>query len=359
MMIKIQSVSLTSLTLTELETLCVAMGEPVYRAKQMLSWVYDKGATVFDQMSNLPKNFQRHCAEQYQVFQTSVGVITQTAYGTEKFLVHLYDGNVIESVLLREGKRVTACVSTQVGCAMACRFCASGLLGLERNLTTGEIVEQVLHMKKHLLPGEHLTNVVFMGIGEPLVNYDNVVSSIRIINADWGLGIGARHITISTVGVIEGIRRLAHEGLKVNLAISLHASDDVARSKIIPMNKKTGIKSLIAAAREYFEVTGRDVSFEYILIDGVNASKQDAESLARLLKGIQCNINVLPVNPVEEFNWRPPSQGAIEIFCNILEKHGLVVTIRKKKGSHINAACGQLRLQREKILWKSEGYFVK
>lgn len=359
MTIKTQNISLTSLTLAELEPICVAMGEPVYRAKQMLSWVYEKGATAFDQMSNLPKNFQRQCAEQYQVFQTSVGAIAQTAYGTEKVLVHLPDGNVIECVLLREGKRITACVSTQVGCAMACRFCASGIPGLERNLTTGEIIEQVLHIKKHLLPGERLTNVVFMGIGEPLANYDNAVRSMRIINAGWGLGIGARHITISTVGVIEGIRRLAHEGLKVNLAISLHASDDVTRSKIIPLNKKIGIKSLIAAAREYFEVTGRDVSFEYILIDGVNASKQDAESLAQVLKGIQCNINVLPVNPVEEFNWRPPSEGAIEIFCNILEKHGLVVTIRKKKGSHINAACGQLRLQRGKFLWKSEGYFVK
>ncbi|TVM03955.1 MAG: 23S rRNA (adenine(2503)-C(2))-methyltransferase RlmN [Candidatus Brocadia sp. WS118] len=358
-MYKTEIQSITNMSLSELEALCTSMGEPIYRAKQMLSWIYDKGAAAFDQMSNLPKNFQRRCAEQCQVFQTSVGTITQTAYGTEKFLVHLHDGNVIESVLLREGKRVTACVSTQVGCAMACRFCASGLPGLERNLTTGEIVEQVLHMKKHLLPGERLTNVVFMGIGEPLANYDNVVRSMRIINAGWGLGIGVRHITVSTVGVVDGIRRLAHEGLKVNLAISLHASDDVTRSKILPINKKTGIKNLVAAAREYFKVTGRDVSFEYVLIDGVNASKQDAESLARLLKGIQCNINVLPVNPVEEFNWRPPSQGAIEIFCNILEKHGLVATIRKKKGSHINAACGQLRLQREKILWKKERYFVK
>lgn len=358
-MYKTEILSITDMSLSELEGLCTSMGEPAYRAKQILCWVYDKGATAFDQMSDLPKTIRKQLAEQFQFFQTKVDTISQTTDGTEKFLVHLSDGNVIESVLLREGKRITACVSTQVGCAMACRFCASGLLGMERNLTAGEIVEEALHVKNHLLPDERLTNIVFMGIGEPFANYDDVVKAIRTMNAEWGLGIGARHITISTVGIIDGIRRLAHEGLQVNLAISLHAPSDIIRSKIIPSNKKTGIKNIIAAARDYFEVTRRDISFEYILIDGLNASKQDAESLARLLKGIQCNINVLPVNPVEEFNWRPPSQETMEIFCRTLEKHGLVVTLRKKKGSHINAACGQLRLQRHKFLWKNENYFGK
>lgn len=352
-MIKIQIVSIVGLSLAELEALCIVMREPIYRAKQILSWVYDKGATSFDQMSNLSKDFRCKLSEKHRVFQTNVDTITQTARGTEKFLIHLTDDNVIESVLLREGKRVTACVSTQVGCAMACRFCASGLLGLERNLTTGEIVEQVLHIKNHLLPDEHLTNIVFMGIGEPLANYDNVVKALRIMNAEWGLGIGARHITISTVGTADGIRRLAQEGFQVNLAISLHASDDMVRSQIIPSNKKTGVKNIIAAAREYFEITRRDISFEYILIDGVNASKQDAESLARLLSPIQCNVNVLPLNPVKEFNRKPPSLETIELFCKTLEKHGLVVTVRKKKGDNIDAACGQLRLQRHKILWKN------
>lgn len=350
---KTEILSITDMSLPELEALCTSMGEPTYRAKQILSWVYDKGATTFGQMSNLPKNFQKQLADQCQVFQTKVDTITQTENDTEKFLVHLHDENVIECVLLREGKRITACVSTQVGCAMACQFCASGLLGLERNLTAGEIVEEALHVKNHLLPDEHLTNIVFMGIGEPLANYDNVVKAIRIMNAEWGLGIGARHITISTVGIIDGIRRLAHEGLQVNLAISLHAPNDIIRSQIIPSNKKIGIKNILAAAREYFEVTGRDISFEYILIDGLNASKQNAESLSMLLKGIQCNINILPVNPVEEFDWRPPSQETIEIFRRTLEKHGLVATLRKKKGSPINAACGQLRLQRHKFLWKN------
>lgn len=351
--------SITHMSLSELEALCASMGEHPYRAKQIFAWVYEKGATAFDQMSNLPKIFQKQLAEHGQVFQTKIDTITKTIHGTEKFLVCLPDGNVIECVLLREGKKITACVSTQVGCAMACQFCASGLLGMKRNLSAGEIVEEALHIKNHLPTGERLTNIVFMGIGEPLMNYDNVIRAVRIMNAEWGLGIGARHITISTVGIIEGIRRLAHEGLQVNLAISLHAPDDGTRSKIIPSNKKTGIENLVAAAREYFALTRRDISFEYLLIEGVNASRQDAESLARLLKGVQCNINVLPVNRVEEFSWKPPSQEAIEIFCRTLARHGPVVTLRKKKGSPINAACGQLRLQREKIVWKSEEDFVK
>ena len=258
---KPQMLSITDMSLAEGEALCTSMGEPAYRAKQILSWVYEKGATTFDEMSDLSKNFRKQLEEKYQVFQTRVDSVTQTADGTEKFLIHLSDENIIECVLLREGKRVTACVSTQVGCAMACSFCASGILGLERNLSAGEIVEQALHIKNRLTSDERFTNIVFMGIGEPLLNYDNIVKAIRIINAEWGLGIGARHITISTVGIIDGIHRLAQEGLQVNLAISLHASDDITRSRIIPSNKKTGVKNIIAAAREYFSVTRRDISF--------------------------------------------------------------------------------------------------
>lgn len=358
-MYKMEIRSITDMTLSELEALCTSIGEPGYRAKQILSWVYEKGATAFDKMSNLSKNFRKQLEEKYQVFQTKVYSIIQTPDSTEKFLIHLSDENVIECVLLREGRKITACVSTQVGCAMACQFCASGLLGLERNLTVGEIVEQALHIENHLRHDEHLTNIVFMGIGEPLKNYDNVVKAVRIMNAEWGLGIGARHITISTVGIIDGMRRLAQEGIQVNLAISLHAPNDITRSKIIPSNKKIGIHNIVAAAREYFKTTRRDISFEYILIDGVNASKQDAEFLARLLKGVQCNVNLLPVNPVEEFHLKPPSQETIEMFCKTLEKHGIVVTLRKKKGNNINAACGQLRLQRHKFWWKKEELFVK
>ena len=412
-MYKMEIRSITDMSLSELEALCVSIGEQAYRAKQILSWIYVKGAMAFDEMSNLPNNFRKQLEEKYQVLQTKVDSIVQiteqpgcnqatplsplckggkrgdeiTTFqtpsqdkreeegknivkkkrllqdnkldGTEKFLIHLSDENVIECVLLREGRKITACVSTQVGCAMACQFCASGLLGLERNLTVGEIVEQALHVKNHLQHDERLTNIVLMGIGEPLKNYDNVVKAVRIMNAEWGLGIGARHITISTVGIIDGMHRLAQEGIQVNLAISLHAPNDITRSKIIPSNKKIGINNIVAAAREYFKATRRDISFEYILIDGVNASKQDAESLARLLKGVQCNVNLLPVNPVEEFHLKPPSQETIEMFCKTLEKHGIVVTLRKRKGDNISAACGQLRLQRHKYLWKKEELFVK
>ncbi len=358
-MYKIKIHSITDMSLDELEALCSSMNEPVYRTKQILFWVYDKGVTTFDRMSNLPAEFKRRMNEEYRVFQTKVETVTKTAGGTEKLLVQLSDGNIIECVLLRDGKRITACISTQVGCAMACQFCASGLPGLERNLNAGEIVEQILHIKRRLPPDEHLTNVVFMGIGEPLINYNNTIKAVRIINAEWGLRIGARHITISTVGIIDGIRRLAREGLQINLAISLHAPSDTIRSKIIPSNKKIGISNIIAAAKEYFSITRRDISFEYILIDGVNTSRQDAESLARLLKGIQCNINLLPLNPVEESNLKPPSKETIMMFCKILEKRGLVVTVRKKKGDDIDAACGQLRLQGINFYGKNEKFFVK
>lgn len=358
-MYRIEIPSITNISLAELEAFCISVNEPTYRARQLLSWVYNEGATTFDQMSNLPKEFRKHMNERYRIFQTKVDTITQTADGTEKLLVLLSDGNVIECVLLRDGKRITACISTQVGCAMACQFCASGLSGLERNLSVGEIVEQVLHIKRRLPPGEHLTNVVFMGIGEPLINYDNTIKSVRIINAEWGLGIGARHITISTVGIIDAIRRLAQEGLQINLAISLHAANDTVRSKIIPSNKKTGILKIITAAKEYFSITRRDISFEYILIDGINASKQDAESLSRLLKGIQCNINILPLNPVEESCFKPPSRQSTITFCKILENHGYTVTVRKKKGDGIDAACGQLRLQSINFYGKNEKFVVK
>lgn len=340
--------SFTGMSLEELQELCKSIGEPVYRARQILLWIYKKGATSFEQMHNLPERLREELEKKNLLFQTEVDTVAKTIDGTEKLEIRLFDGNIIESVLLRNRRKVTACVSTQVGCAMTCSFCASGQLGLERNLDTGEIIEQTLHIKNHLHQNESLTSIVFMGIGEPLANYDNVIKSLKIMNADWGLGISMRHITVSTVGIVTGIRRLARERLKINLAISLHASDDSTRSGIIPSNKKNSIRNILAAAREYFRATHRDISFEYTLIEGINSSVQDANALARLLKGIRCIINILPLNPIEECELRPPDRKTVETFCNILKRNGMVVTLRKKKGDDVNAACGQLRLQRYK-----------
>lgn len=345
---KLQCISITEMHLSETMELCISSGEHSYRGKQMLSWIYDKGATQFSQMSDIPTSFRERLAATYQVFQSKIFTINTSHDGTEKFLIQLPDNNFIECVLLRDGKRKTVCVSTQVGCAMDCKFCASGILGLKRNLNTGEIIEQVLHIKNHLPSSEHITNIVFMGIGEPLANYENVIKAVRIINADWGLGIGARNITISTVGIIPGIRRLSKEGLKVNLAISLHAPNDTVRDKIVPSNKKTGLKNIIDAAQEYFNATHRDISFEYTIINGINDSIQDAHSLAQMLKGVQCNVNILPLNPIKEYSLAPPSQKKAEMFCTILNNHGIVATVRQKKGSKVNAACGQLRLQTQR-----------
>ncbi len=351
---KLPFTSITELDLSESEELCRSLGEPSYRGKQILSWMYKKGATDFNQMSDIPLPFREKLEKSYPVFQTKIHTINSSQDGTEKFLIHLPDNNLIECVLLRDGKRRTACVSTQVGCAMGCSFCASGVLGLTRNLKTGEIIEQVLHIKNHLHANEHITNIVFMGIGEPLANYDKVIKALRIMNADWGLAIGARNITISTVGLIEGIRRLAKEGIKVNLAISLHASNDTTRNKIVPSNSKTGIKNILGAAQEYFNATHRDISFEYTMIDGINDSKQDAKLLAQILKGVQCNVNILPVNPIKEGNFAPPAQKTVETFCAVLKNHGVVATVRQRRGINVNAACGQLRLQIQKSCYEEK-----
>ncbi|MCF6147553.1 MAG: 23S rRNA (adenine(2503)-C(2))-methyltransferase RlmN [Candidatus Kuenenia sp.] len=344
----LQFTSITELNLSEMVEFCASLEGPSYRGEQIFSWIYNKGATSFNQMSNIPVSFREQLAVKCRIFQTKMHIITASKDKTEKFLLRLPDNNFIECVLLRDGKRNTVCVSTQVGCAMDCKFCASGILGLKRSLNTGEIIEQILHIKNHLPSNEHITNIVFMGIGEPLANYENVIKALRIINADWGLGIGARNITISTVGVIDGIRRLSREGLKVNLAISLHAPNDAIRNIIVPSNKKTGLRNIIAVAREYFNATRRDICFEYTIIEGINDSKQDAKLLAQTLKGVQCNINILPLNPVKEYNLTPPSPEAVEAFCSILRNHGIVATVRQKKGNNVNAACGQLRLRIQK-----------
>lgn len=335
---------LTNMLLSEIEETCASLNEERYHARQICSWIYTHRVHSLDEMTNIPKSLRSLLHEKYPLFQSKIKTVAWDVDGTEKFLICLHDDNIIESVLIRDRQRITACISSQVGCASACGFCASGLHGLVRNLSAGEIVEQLLHIKNSLPSKQRITNVVLMGIGEPLANYDNVLKAIRIINADWGLGIGARKITVSTIGIIKGIRRLAAEGLQINLSISLHAPNDTIRNLIVPANNGTGIRNILTSANEYFEKTGREITFEYVLIDGVNASPENAKELAERLKNYQCNINVIPLNPVPEFPYRPPSEKKIEAFCAILEKAGLNVNLRRKKGCGINAACGQLRL---------------
>jgi 23S rRNA (adenine2503-C2)-methyltransferase len=343
-----EPLSITDMLLSEIET-CASLTEKRYHARQICSWIYKHGAHSFEEMTNIPNPIRSLLNEKYPPFQSKIETVAKDLDGTEKFLIRLHDDNIVESVLIRDRKRITVCISSQVGCASACRFCASGIHGLVRNLSTGEIVEQLLHIKNSLPNGQGITNVVLMGIGEPLANYDNVLKAIRIINADWALGIGARRITISTIGLVNGIGRLANEGLQINLSVSLHAPNDTIRNQIVPANKGTGIRNILTAAREYFEKTGREVTFEYVLIDGVNSSPENAKELAERLKDYQCNINVIPLNPVPEFTYRPPSKEKIEVFCTILKRAGLNVNLRRKKGSGINAACGQLKAEVGKL----------
>ncbi len=339
---------ITSMSLSEIEEICASLNEERYHAGQICSWIYKHGVHSFNEMTNIPKPLRSLLNEKYSIFQSKIETVAKDADGTEKFLIRLHDDNIIECVLIRDRQRLTVCLSSQVGCASACGFCASGLHGLVRNLQAGEIVEQLLHIKNSLAGEQKINNVVLMGIGEPLANYDNVLKAIRIINADWGLGIGARKITVSTIGLINGIKRLANEGLQINLSISLHAPNDTIRNLIVPTNKGTGIRNILLTTQEYFEKTGREVTFEYVLIDGVNSSPENAKELAERLKNYQCNINVIPLNPVPEFAYKPPSEKKVEAFCTILEKAGLNVNLRRKKGSGINAACGQLRLEFKK-----------
>jgi len=268
--------------------------------------------------------------------------------GTEKSLFALKDNNSIETVSIPAKDRITACISTQAGCKFACRFCASGQLGFKRNLTTAEIIEQALFLKQNTKK-EKLTHIVFMGIGEPLDNYENVLKAIRIINSTYALGIGARRITISTCGIIPAIDRLSQEGLQIELSISLHAAIDKTRTQILPVNKKYPLKDLISSCKRYIDNTGRQITFEYVLIKGINSDLQNAQILSTILSGLELyKVNLIPCNPVKKYKLEPPNKLEALLFRDCLLKHGINVTIRRSRGEDIEAACGQLRLGYEK-----------
>ena len=318
-------------------------GQPAMRARQVRRWLIAGRAESFGQMTDLPRELRTALADHFAALGTSIAHHAEADDGTHKLLLRLPDGQTVECVLIQEDDRHTACISTQVGCGMGCVFCASGLNGVARNLTRGEILEQLLRLR-NLLPQEgRLTHIVVMGMGEPLANLDSLAAGLEDAGAKDGLGIGARHVTISTVGLPAKIRRLADLGKQYHLAVSLHAPNDALRTRIVPTNDQTGLPGILEAAAYFFEKTGRQVTFEYVLLDGINDRAEHADELAALLRGRHAHVNLIPFNDVEGLPYRRPSDEALQAFVSRLRRGGLSVKVRKRKGSAIDAACGQLR----------------
>jgi 23S rRNA (adenine2503-C2)-methyltransferase len=340
-----------ALLLEEIETYLATLNERPYRAKQVVDWLYEKRAGSFAEMSDLPQALRERLEGEFGFENIETVRILGSKDTTRKFLFRLGDGNLIESVLIPaspalygdRSDRRTICVSTQVGCAYGCRFCASGLDGFSRNLDASEIVQQLLAVEK--ASGERIDNVVFMGMGEPLANLANVVRAIRIINAPWGMEIGARHITVSTSGLAPQIKKLADEPLQSRLAISLHGATDEVRNRIMPVNRKYNLTTLLAACEYYAARKKQRIYFEYILIAGLNDSEEQAHLLAGHARRIGARVNLIPYNTVEGLEWSRPSREVQERFLSIVRSHEVVATLRREKGHDIEAACGQLRLQ--------------
>ncbi len=364
-------IDIKSQTADELQAQFRDWGQPAYRVAQLLDWLYNHGATDWDQMTNLPKTLRDRLRDTYSL--TSLELVRKQGLSdlTQKFLWRLPDHALIESVLIpanpalygEPSDRHTLCVSTQVGCAYGCKFCASGLDGWKRNLHVEEIVDQVLAVERwaagreansnvsvpSVPPGERLvSNLVIMGMGEPLANYDNLLKALKILNAPWGGGIGARKITISTSGLAPQIRKLADEPLQFRLAVSLHGATDEIRNKIMPVNRKYPLRALTAACEYYQEKKGRMITFEYILIAGVNDDASQAKPLAALARKLNAKVNLIPYNRVEDLPWERPTQEAQDRFLSALEKLKVTATLRREKGHDIDAACGQLRLKTER-----------
>ncbi len=340
---------LLDMTADEVRAWIEGHGQPSYRAGQVRRWVFADRAQTFEQMTNLPAPLRAAMSAELTLWAGEIEKHTKAADRTEKLLLKLSggtgggEGGLIECVLLREGQRRSICISSQVGCAMGCVFCASGLEGLERNLTTGEIIEQMLRLQALLPPSERLSHIVVMGMGEPLANVDNVLAALEEASAPDGLGISPRRITISTVGVPRAIEKLADLGCQYNLAVSLHAPDDELRSRLVPVNKGTGLSAILAAADRYFEASGRRLTYEYVLLGGLNDRPRHARALARLLEGRTALLNVIPYNRVEGLPYETPTAEAIKSFRDTLKSEGINVQLRKRKGDEIDAACGQLR----------------
>ncbi len=339
-------INLYGVEIKKLEDMMTREGQKPYRATQLYTWMYEKNATSFDQMSDVSLKFREVLKANFSLEIPSIFIRQDSADGTIKLLLELADGAKVEAVLMRYSYGNVICVTSQVGCNMGCSFCASGLLRKTRNLEAHEMVGQVLVMNNLLREegqGQRVTHIVVMGTGEPFDNYDNVLDFVRIANHPKGFAIGARHITVSTCGLPERIRQYAREGLQINLAISLHAPNDAIRSRIMKINQVYPLSQLMPAVKEYEKLAGRRVTFEYILLDGVNDSVEDADELAKLIRGTLAYVNLIPYNPVIENAYRRSSDEKVHAFLDRLTKLGVTATVRKEFGTDIDAACGQLR----------------
>ena len=336
---------LRSLGFDETVALAVSLGAPKFRGEQIWRWVHGRMVDSIDEMTNLPKDLRAKLAEIATVGTLEVAEIQTSRDGTRKLRLTTRDGKSIESVIIPDGEKTTQCISSQVGCAIDCQFCATAKLGLSRNLEPGEIVDQVYRARKLLAevdPGRRITNLVYMGMGEPLHNYDNMIASLRILTHDLGAGMSQRRITVSTAGMVPRIEKLGREDIRPNLAISLNASSDEVRDEIMPINRKWNIEKLLGAIRAYPLEARRRVTFEYVLLAGVNDSLADASRLAKLLRGIRCKVNIIPWNPHPDAPYQRPSAAAIDAFQNECKRLGLPTYLRTPRGDDIDAACGQL-----------------
>ncbi len=341
------AVDIKSLNQEELEELLISLGEKPFRAKQIYSWLHVKHAESFEDMTDISNQLREILKETCELTTLrKIQVQCSKLDGTRKYLFGLADGNMIESVLMRYKHGNSVCISSQAGCRMGCRFCASTLDGLVRNLTPGELLDQIYRVQQDI--GERVSHVVVMGMGEPLDNYDNLLKFIHLLSDEGGLHISQRNITVSTCGIVPNMRRLAKEKLQITLALSLHASSQEKRQKLMPVARKYDIQEVVEACRHYFEQTGRRITYEYSLVGGVNDSQEDADLLAKLLKGQNCHINLIPVNPIKEREYVQPDSRVVLEFKNKLEKYGRNVTIRREMGRDIDGACGQLRKRYKK-----------
>ena len=341
-------IEISSLSFSELSEKIAEMGLPKFRAKQIYEWLHKKNVDSFDKMTNLDKALRERLSEEFLIAVPAVSrKLVSKIDGTVKYLFEFSDGECVESVVMKYKYGNSICVSTQVGCAMGCTFCASTKAGRVRNLTAGEILGQIYRAQTDT--GERISHIVLMGIGEPLDNFDNVMKFLDMVSDENGLNIGQRNISLSTCGVVPNIYKLAERKMQITLSISIHSPTDELRTSMMPINKKYPISELIKACRSYVKTTGRRISFEYSLIKGVNDSPECAEKLCELLKGMLCHVNLIPVNTIEQSDYRKSDKEAIEKFKNIIEKHKITATVRRKLGADINAACGQLRRESKQL----------